>query len=442
MQAEKISASFEKVLQGWGVRPHTAESLNVAILVVCLACVALLANFLTKKIIVRVVTRLIERSKNTYDDVFLENRVFSRLSHLVPGLIFYYGIAWAFDDQRLVQVIQSMAYIYMVIVLLVVAQSFVNAMAEIFQKVVENRHKDDKSGSRESMDHEETALSISGYLHTLRQMLNIVVISVAGSLIFSALNGQSPGKLLTGLGALAAVLMLVFKDTILGFVASIQLSAYRMVKRGDWISMPSRGADGDVLDISLSTVKVQNFDKTISTIPTYALVSESFTNWKGMQHAGGRRIKRAVHIDINSVRFCDQALLDRFKQIHILRPYILHKENELAQHNQAAGIEVGGSLVNRARLTNLGTFRKYLELFLRQNNQLHDGFTFLVRQLAPGETGIPIEIYVFTRTTSWPEYEDIQADIFDHILASVNEFDLNVFQNPTGSDFRVLRDPR
>jgi miniconductance mechanosensitive channel len=243
---------------------------------------------------------------------------------------------------------------------------------------------------------------------------------------------------LSGLGALTAVLLLVFKDTILGFVAGIQLSANKMVAVGDWIEMPKYGADGDVIDVALTTVKVQNFDKTITTIPAYALISDSFKNWRGMFQSGGRRIKRAVHIDMQTVMFCNEEMLARFAKIQYISEYIQRKKEELEKHNAKHQVD-NSNLVNGRRMTNVGTFRAYVTEYLKNHPKIHRELTFLVRQLAPGESGLPIEIYVFTNDTEWAHYEAIQADIFDHILAVLPEFDLRVFQNPSGMDFHALQ---
>ena len=242
---------------------------------------------------------------------------------------------------------------------------------------------------------------------------------------------------MTGLGAMAAVLILVFKDTILGFVASIQLSANKMVNVGDWISMPKYNADGTVIDISLNTVKVQNWDKTIATIPTYALVSESFNNWKGMEESGGRRIKRSINIDMKSVDFLNKDQIDKFRKYHVLKDYITSKEKEISDYNKSLKLDED-TITNGRKMTNLGTFRKYLENYLHNHPKIHQDMTFLVRHLQPTEKGLPIEIYVFSNDQAWANYESIQADIFDHILAIIPEFGLRVFQNPTGDDFQKL----
>jgi miniconductance mechanosensitive channel len=253
-------------------------------------------------------------------------------------------------------------------------------------------------------------------------------------MIISVLLERDPTVLLAGLGAMAAVLLLVFKDTILGFVASIQLSANEMVKIGDWIEMRSHGADGTVIDITLNTVKVQNWDKTISTIPTYALVAESFNNWKGMEESGGRRIKRAVSIDMGSIKFCDSAMLNRFERFDLIRDYVIQKEAEVIEFNKSRNIPDEDRISGR-RQTNVGVFRKYLEVYLHQHPMINQEMTFLVRQLHPTTTGLPIEIYVFCKDKAWANYEAVQADIFDHIFAVIPEFELKVFQQPSGADF-------
>jgi miniconductance mechanosensitive channel len=271
--------------------------------------------------------------------------------------------------------------------------------------------------------------SIKGYL----QLLKILVFFLSSILIVAVILGKDPTVLIAGLGAMAAVLMLVFKDTILGFVASIQLSANDMVKIGDWIEMPSHRADGTVIDITLNTVKVQNWDKTITTIPTYALVSDSFNNWKGMEESGGRRIKRSIFIDVNSIRFIDVDMLKKFERYELIRDYVVRKQEEITQYNKERNLS-DEDLISGRRQTNVGIFRKYLENYLKANPNVRQDMTFLVRQLQPGDKGLPIEIYVFSKETAWAVYEGIQADIFDHVFAVVPEFGLRIFQAPSGND--------
>jgi miniconductance mechanosensitive channel len=289
--------------------------------------------------------------------------------------------------------------------------AFINAWHKIYLKLPVSEHR-----------------HIKGYL----QLLKIFIGFIAFLIVISVTFNRDLTTLLAGLGAMAAVLLLIFKDTILGLVASVQLSANKMVKIGDWISIPSRGTDGTVLDITLNTVKVQNFDKTILTIPTYALVQESFQNWTGMEESGGRRIKRALYIDVQSIGFLDKEQIERLKKIQILRDYIETKEKDLKDFNEKHSID-DSVLVNGRRMTNIGTFRAYIQSYLK-----HNDMTFLVRHLPVSEKGLPVEIYVFSTDQEWANYEAIQADIFDHLLAVIPEFGLRVFQNPTGSDFKQL----
>ena len=269
------------------------------------------------------------------------------------------------------------------------------------------------------------------------QVIKIVVYFVCGIFIVSLILNKTPLYLLSGLSALGAVLLLVFRDSILGFVVGIQLIANRMVAKGDWIEMPKYDADGDVIEIALTTVKVQNWDKTIATIPTYALIGESFKNWRGMKESGGRRIKRTINIDVSTIKFCNEEMLKRFSEIQYIANYIQIKKEELSTYNDENEVD-STSLANGRRLTNVGTFRAYTVAYLRNHPMISQEMTFLVRHLAPAGYGLPIEIYVFSKDTIWVNYEGIQADIFDHLLAVVPEFDLKVFQNPSGSDFHRL----
>jgi len=272
------------------------------------------------------------------------------------------------------------------------------------------------------------------------QVLKIVLYAVTGVLAISSLLGESPLVLLGGIGALSAVLLLIFKDSILGLVASIQLSTNDMVRNGDWIEVPAYGADGDVIDIALTTIRVQNFDKTISTVPSYALISGSFRNWRGMSDSGGRRIKRSIYLTTDSVKFLEPADVKRFEGMALIGDHVRSKSEELSDYNIESGADLK-EMVNGRRLTNLGTFRAYVLAYLKDHPDIHHGMTLLVRQLSPGDTGVGIELYCFTTDTDWVKYEDVQADIFDHLLAAVPEFGLRVFQQPTGGDFRAALTP-
>ncbi|WP_254620070.1 mechanosensitive ion channel family protein [Vibrio metschnikovii] len=280
----------------------------------------------------------------------------------------------------------------------------------------------------------KTSLFKSIPIKGIVQTIKIVVWIVASLFIISFLIGKSPAFLLSSLGAASAIIMLIFKDAILGFVAGIQLSANKMLSVGDWLEMPQYEADGEVIDITLTTVKISNWDNTISTIPAYSLISDSFKNWKGMQESGGRRIKRSILIDTTSVKFLDSQLFDKLSQIDIIKNYLSDKIQEVKLSNA----EVDISDINNRRLTNLGTFRAYLEQYLINNPNIHDGFMIMVRQMAPNEHGVPLEIYCFSNDIRWAVYEKIQSDVFDHIFAILSLFELRVYQNPTSFDVRSL----
>ena len=408
---------IKNILINWGIGESYANYINIAFGVIIILLLAYLSDLISRKIILSALSRVIKKTSTNWDDILLEKKVFDRLSHLAPAFVLHYFINYVLGEyEKLTTFLQGMITIYMIIISLLVLNSILLAFNEIYKTlpVAKNR-------------------PIRGYI----QVVQIVLYSIAIILVISILRGKPATGLLASLGAMAAVLILVFKDTILGFVASIQLSANKMVQIGDWISMPNHNADGTVIEITLNTVKVQNWDRTISTIPTYALVSESFGNWRGMEESGGRRIKRHINIDMHSVKFCTPEMLERFRKINSLREYIGTKEKEIKKYNKENNID-SNIVVNGRRMTNLGTFRKYLEAYLRNHPMIHNEMTFLVRQLQPTEKGIPLEVYVFSKDQRWAYYESIQSDIFDHILAVIPEFDLRIFQNPSGEDFRSL----
>ncbi|MBK6965379.1 MAG: mechanosensitive ion channel [Bacteroidales bacterium] len=376
-----------------------------------------LSYYVIKYLVLGLARRISRRSSTTWDDALYTKRVFHKALLFVPGLLLSSIAPYTLDEfpSALAWVMKA-TQIYMVFVTLATVNAFLNALYEIYQGFEVSKSK-----------------PIKGYL----QVVKIIFVVVGVIIVISMFLGKSPVFLLGGLGAFSAVLLLVFKDPILGFVAGIQISANDMVRPGDWIVMGKSGADGVVTDISLTTVKVQNWDKTITTIPTYSLVSESFVNWRGMEESGGRRIKRSINIDMNSVKFCSPEMLEKFQKISLVKDYIQEMEKVLDDYNNIQGID-DSVLVNGRRQTNLGVFRAYFEAYLRNNPNIRQDMTFLVRQLQPAESGIPIEIYVFSKEQEWAVYENIQSDIFDHILASVPEFELQVFQNPSGADFRKL----
>lgn len=395
-----------------------AVFLRMLVLALIVFLLSWLANKIAKLLIIRIVGTVIRRTKNTWDDIFLEQKVFNRLSHIAPALVIYFMAGWALGDYPgWLTFVRKLTYIYMILASTISLEAFISAWHVIYQQFPISRER-----------------NIKGYV----QLVKILVFIFAGLWIIALLFDKDVGKVIAGLGALAAVLILVFRDTILGLVASIQMSANKMVKLGDWIEMPSRKADGNVIDISLNTVKVRNWDMTISTIPTYAMVSESFINWRGMEESGGRRIKRSVLIDMQTVKFATAEMVEKYKTMRLLKDYVEKKASELKEHNQKHGID-DSVLINGRRMTNLGTFRAYLKAYLKDHPKIHNDMTFLVRQLHPTDKGIPIEIYVFSRDQAWANYEDIQGDIFDHILAVVPEFDLKVYQSPSGEDLRQIR---
>jgi miniconductance mechanosensitive channel len=412
---------LESWLSGHGISEHlTFYTARAAIFVAVLALAAV-ANFVAKRYILLLLKHLISRSKSKWDDEILRHRTLNRLANLAPALVVFVLAPHALEGlDFLIGLIRGALQVYMLVVLMLALDSLVSAFEVIYRSFPVSRE-----------------IPIKGFA----QVLKLALYFLTGIFIISILLDKTPVYLLSGLGALAAVLMLVFRDSILGFVAGIQLAANRMVAVNDWIEMPKYGADGDVLEVALTTVKVQNWDKTITTIPTYALISESFKNWRGMAESGGRRIKRSVSIDIGSIKFCNCEMLERFGKIQYISAYIEKKKNELGEFNSTMKVD-NASLVNGRRMTNIGVFRAYVQAYLRNHPAINQEMTFLVRQLAPADKGLPIEIYVFSKDKVWANYEAIQADIFDHILAVVPEFDLRVYQNPSGADFQIYNQLR
>lgn len=398
-------------LAGYGLTGALAEVAATIAFAAVVIALCFVVNYIAKQVLVTAMHRIAARTQTEWDDYFVRRRVFTRLSHIAPALVIY-SAAGLFGGWS--ETVRNVAVAYMGFGALLVVGSALDAVVDIYRTYEVARDR-----------------PIGGYV----QALKLFVFVVGGIAVFATLINQSPWKLLSGIGALTAIILLIFKDTILGFVAGIQLSANDMVRIGDWIEAPKFGADGDVLDITLHHVKVQNWDKTISTIPTYALVGDSFRNWRGMQDSGGRRIKRPIHIDMNSVTFCTEDELDRFSEFAFLAPYVEAKRSELAAWNEEHAVDMSMP-INGRRLTNLGTFRAYVRAYLRSHPLVHQDMTLLVRHLAPTEHGLPIEIYVFTNDIVWANYEGIQADIFDHILAVIPEFGLRVHQAPSGLDLR------
>jgi miniconductance mechanosensitive channel len=378
---------------------------------------AVIADLVAKRIIVSTVQTVAKRSSVTWDDALIEHNVIGRLVQLLPGLIVFMGVPFVPGlPDALVQLARNVATGYMVLVSTMALTALLSAGNRIYSSLPVAKTR-----------------PLKGFV----QLLQIVVWILGVVLIVSAILDRSPLLLLSGFGAMTAILLLVFKDTILSLVASVQLTAQDMVRVGDWIEMPQFGADGDVVDVQLHTVKVQNWDKTITTIPTHRLISDSFKNWRGMAQAGARRVKRAIYLDVNSIRFQSGDEIEHFKRFALLKDYIADKEQELADYNASLD-EAVDEAVNKRRLTNVGSFRAYAWNYLKNRPDIHKGMTLMVRQLAPGPEGLPLEIYCFTNTTAWTDYEGIQSDIFDHLLAIVPEFGLRLYQKPAGSDLANL----
>ncbi|RLD77812.1 MAG: mechanosensitive ion channel family protein [Bacteroidetes bacterium] len=414
---ERFNIILVNWLTGLGLSQEYAVILREFFWVIIIVILAILSFYIARYFIIKTVHIIVARSKTKWDDILAEKRVFIRLAYLAPAIVINFLSSHALSDfDFLNRIIQIITAIYMVIIFLQVVTAILNALNEIYQSYEVSRGK-----------------PIKGYI----QVAKIIAYTIAFVIIITVLLGDRNLGWLAGFGAFSAVLMLIFKDPILGFVGGIQLSANNMVRIGDWIEMPKYGANGTVTDISLTTVKVQNWNKTITTIPTYTLITDYFKNWRGMEESGGRRIKRSINIDMNSIKFCTPEMLERFQKFEYVSEYVEETEKLLTNYNDKKNVD-NGILVNGRRQTNIGIFRAYLKGYLRNNPKVHNDMTFLVRQLQPTGDGLPIEVYVFSKDQEWDIYEDNQADIFDHILAVVQEFDLKVFQQPTGRDFSNL----
>jgi miniconductance mechanosensitive channel len=407
---------YDLLVNELGLAPHYAALVVMLAKLIGIGVVAIVANTLARLIIERVIHRIIQKTANNWDDLLVENNVLRHASHIASAWVIFFLIQVNFPQRELmVMWIQRFALVYMIIVALMLINSLLKLIDRAYTRFQVSRQR-----------------PIKGYL----QIASIIFYFLSGIFIFSVLLNKSPWGLISIFGGLTAVLLLIFKDTILGFVASIQLASNDMIAIGDWIEMPSYGADGDVIDISIHTVKVQNWDKTITTIPTYALISNSFKNWRGMQLSGGRRIKRSISIDMNTIRFCTDEMIEEFRKIHVLKPYIDAKMSELNTYNQS--VPINDHMANGRRMTNVGTLRAYIVSYLKSHPKIHQQMTFLVRQLEPTDRGLPLQIYVFSNDQQWTNYEAIQSDIFDHILSVVPEFGLRVFQSPSGYDVHQL----
>ena len=377
---------------------------------------AIIVHVILHWVVLRAFEKRANASSRLWLQIITQNKLFHRLAFTLQGIIVNIQAAlWLQKGSEAAEILVTCAQLWIMMYALLSLFSLLDVILNLSQKLPA-----------------ASQLPLKGIFQGIKLIGAIIV----GILMISLLIGQSPAILISGLGAMAAVLMLVFKDPILGLVAGIQLSANDMLKLGDWLEMPKYGADGAVIDIGLTTVKVRNWDNTITTIPTWSLVSDSFKNWSGMSASGGRRIKRSISIDATSIHFLDEDERQRLHKAHLLKPYLTTRHQEIDEWNQL--LDAPESVLNHRRMTNIGTFRDYLNEYLRHHPRIRKDMTLMVRQLAPDDHGLPIEIYAFTNTVVWLEYESIQADIFDHIFAVIEEFGLRIHQSPTGNDIRAL----
>ncbi|EZQ19762.1 mechanosensitive ion channel family protein [Pseudomonas sp. G11-1] len=382
---------------------------------------AWIANWIVKRILIRGLMHLLRSTPVGNDRALHDSHVISRLANIVPALILSIGIGVIPGlSETLITIVRNVCGAFIILTIALAIASALTLVNTIYERRPKARMK-----------------PIKGYI----QVINIVIYSIATILIIATLIDRSPLILLSGLGAMAAVLMLIFQDTLLSLVASVQISSNDIVRVGDWVEMPALSADGDVIDISLHTVKVQNWDKTITTIPTKRLISDPFKNWRGMQESGGRRIKRSLMLDQQSVHFLDDDECQHLHRFRLLSDYLKDKQTDIDDWNRQLQ-EQGQEPVNTRRITNIGTFRAYVDRYLRSHPGIHQEMTLMVRQLAPTPDGLPMELYCFTNTVAWVAYEGIQSDIFDHLLAILPEFGLRVFQHPSGDDLRHMNLPQ
>jgi len=379
-----------------GLSYSLSSFLSTAGLVLIVLFLSWVVYTIVKIVILQVVTRIIKRTASTWDDVFLEQKVFLRLSHLAPALVIWFMAGWALEAYPgWLMAIRKMTYIYMVLTGMVVIILFIESWHKIYLTLPVSQHR-----------------NIKGFV----QLVKLFIVVIALLIIISVIFRKEVGTIIAGMGAMAAVLLLIFKDAILGLVASIQLAGNDMLKIGDWITIPSRGVDGTTEDITLTTVKVRNFDKTIITIPVYSLVSESFQNWRGMEESGLRQMKRTINIDMRSIKFPDQALIEKIKTLPLMSEHF----------------------PDTPSLTNLGLFRIYAVSFLKNHPMVEKKETVMIRHRDTEGNGLPLHVFAYAMNNAWVPYENLQSEILEHLLASLDEFELKVFQHPTGDDINRL----
>ncbi len=416
----ELLKNIDQLLIEWGLSPQAAMAVDEFIAFALILLMAFAADAICRKVLLKVITRIVKQTKATWDDILFDHSVMVHLSRMVVPVIIYLCIPIAFAGSAAMAFVQRLCLIFIIVTFLSFVNSFLKAAYTVYSEMESLRGR-----------------PLKGLLQTLQVLLWFI----GGIVVVSILIGKSPLTLLAGLGASAAILMLVFKDSIMGFVSGVQLSANDMLKVGDWITMPKYGANGYVIEVTLNTVKVRNFDNTITTIPPYLLVSDSFQNWRGMRESGGRRVKRSINIDMTSVRFCTPEMLEKYRKINLLKDYIDQTEEVVRIYNEENGID-NDILVNGRRQTNLGVFRAYLTAYLKSLPVVNTELNCMVRHLQPTDHGLPVELYFFSTVKDWIPYEAVQADVFDHVLAIIPEFGLRVFQSPSGADFERLHGKR
>ncbi len=393
------------------------EWVALGIDVVLLALLSLLADFISRRILVSIIHAAVKRTKATWDDYFFEQKVFKGLAHLVPAAIVFNSLTYILSDvPRMIPYFEKAVVVYTLILVVTVVNRTLRALENWL-----------------SQNEKYTNTPI----RTISQVVRLLAFFGAAIALISILTGTSAGAILGAFAGTTAILILVFQDSIKGLLANFQIHMYDLVKVGDWITFSKYGVDGDVLSIDLTTVKVKNFDKTVSTVPATAFVQDSFVNWRGMSESGARRIKRNIHIDITSIRHLDEGLMDALKEIDLIATFMNKRQGEIDNDNAGKDMK-GASLLNGRRQTNIGLYRKYIEFYLSNHSGINNDFTLMVRQLQPTTEGIPIEVYCFTATTEWAVYEGIMSDIFDHLYAATRHFDLALYQKPTGADMRAI----
>ena len=405
-------------LQQLGLSEQSATLIFSAGLLVTVGIIALLATWIVRRSLLRFVRHLIRSNQVSWDDALIHNHVFQRLTWIVPVLVFYIARDLLLPpNSQVAEILRRLIASGFVLVAISTINGLLNAINEIYRTL--HGYKSGKT--------------IRGYIDAIK-----ILVYVFGLIFLAAiLTDRSPWGLISVMGGLTAVILLIFRDAILGFIASIQLTGLDMIRVGDWIEMGSHNADGEVIELSIHSVRIRNWDKTITTIPTYALISESFKNWRGMTESGGRRIKRALHLDMTSIRFLEREELEQLAKIELIRDYIHNRQQEIDAYNQQHGVD-DSVIINGRRQTNIGVFRAYVAAYLKNNPDIHQQMTFLVRQLDPGPEGLPLEVYVFSKEQAWVRYEAIQSDIFEHLIAALPAFGLRVYQKPTGHDFHKL----